>query len=164
MNKTRHRRDIKLRHRQFEDEINKPRQKGEVADATPRRRQNATYSEVESFKPFALADLRDKRIKPARLKTPFWGRPRQKLGQKRGTTENPEDHRYIKHKNYGGLWSPTPRDTCPPRARVPHRMTGAFSAKQSPQCETGPRQVKDLGLRMTPSSNKHLGHTTIRKP
>ncbi|PKI57541.1 hypothetical protein CRG98_022012 [Punica granatum] len=50
-----------------------------------------------------------------------------------------------------------------PRARVPHRTTGAFSAKQSPQCETGPRQVKDLGLRMTPSSNKHLGHTTIRK-
>ncbi|PKI74249.1 hypothetical protein CRG98_005370 [Punica granatum] len=29
------------------------------------------HSEVESFEPFALANLRDKRIKPARSKTPF---------------------------------------------------------------------------------------------
>ncbi|PKI57705.1 hypothetical protein CRG98_021895 [Punica granatum] len=70
MNKTRHRRDIKLRHRQFKEEINKLRQKWGATDTTPRRRQNITHSEVELFEPFALANSRDKRIEPARSKTP----------------------------------------------------------------------------------------------
>ncbi|PKI74770.1 hypothetical protein CRG98_004788 [Punica granatum] len=43
-----------------------------VEDTTPRWRQNTTYSEVESFEPFALANSR-KKIKLARSKTPFWG-------------------------------------------------------------------------------------------
>ncbi|OWM78326.1 hypothetical protein CDL15_Pgr001047 [Punica granatum] len=42
-----------------------------AADKTPRRRQKTMHSEVESFKTFALANSRDKRIEPARSKTPF---------------------------------------------------------------------------------------------